>query len=128
MLIRRTSRKAARVHGLCPRNRSKPQKSSSYRKDARTNRHQRRAVAHRKTRSPESFHHQTRRTHATLLPVAQEGREIRVDRRSPRGIHGPEENTLNTTNTGGAQGRREAIPLRGSTEQRAEHGARGRAK
>src|SRR4051812_48315043 len=76
MRIRRTGRKAARVHGLCLRNRSKPRKSSSYRKDTRTNRHQRRATAHRKTRSPESFHQQTRRTHATLHQLLRKGEKF----------------------------------------------------
>src|SRR3954463_7822420 len=127
MHIRRTSREAARVHGLCPRNLSKPQESRSYRKVARTNRHQRRAAARWKTRSPESFHQQTGRMHTTLLPAAQERREIRVDRRSPQDIRGTEENTLNTTNTSGAQ-RREVVPLCGSTQKCGEHRARCRAK
>src|SRR3954464_1675396 len=128
MRIRGTIQEAARVHGLCPRNRSKHRESSSHRKDAGTNRYQRRATDHWKARSPESFHQQIGRTHAAILPAAQKRREIRVDRGSPQGIRGPEEDTLNTTNTGGAQRRRKIVPLCGSTQQCGEHSARRRTK
>src|SRR3954464_2353689 len=53
--------------------------------------------------------------------------EIRVDRRSPQSIRGPEKYTLDPTNLGGAQRRGEVVPLRGSTQQRGKHNTRRRA-
>ena len=100
--VRRPSRKTTRVHGLCPRNRSKPRKGPSNRQDAKANQHQRRATAHRKTRSIEPFHQQARRKDLTVLQTAEKRRKIRVDRGSQQCIHRPEENPLYATNLGGA--------------------------
>src|ERR1041385_4798931 len=125
--IRRPSREVSRVHGLRSRNRSEPRESSSNRQDAGANRHQRRTAAHRKTRSLESFHQQIGRAHTAILPDAQKRGEIRVDRRSPQSIRGPEEDTLDPTNLGGTQRTRKVVPLSGSTQQRGKHNTRRRA-
>src|SRR4051812_23026236 len=49
------------------------------------------AAAHWKSRSPESLHQQIGRAYTAILPAAQKRRKIRVDRRSPQSIRGPEE-------------------------------------
>src|SRR4051812_23120967 len=102
MRVRRPSRKTARVYGFRPRNRSKPRKGPSNRQDARTNKHQRRTTAYRKTRNTEPLHQQAGRKDLTILPAAQKRRKIRVDRGSPQRIRRPKEDPLDANNLGGA--------------------------
>jgi hypothetical protein len=126
--VRHPSRKIARVHGPCSGNRSKPRKSPNNRQDARTNKHQRRTVAHRKTRNTEPLYQQTGKKDPAILPVAQKMRKIRVDRGSPQRIRRPKKDSLDSTNLGGAQGTRAHVPLHSGTQQRSQHDARRRAR
>src|SRR3954471_21835659 len=126
MCVRHPSRKTARVHGFCPRNRSKPRKGPSNLQDARTNKHQRRTSAHRKTRSTEPLHQQAGRKDPAILPAAQKRRKIRMDRGSPQRTRRSKKDPLDTTNLGGAQGTRTPVPLHSGTQQRNQHDARCR--
>src|SRR4051812_14207729 len=77
MCVRRPSRKTTRVHGLCPRNRSKPRKGPSNRQDAKANQHQRSTPAHRKARSIGPLHQQIRRKDLTVLQIDEKGEKFK---------------------------------------------------
>src|ERR1041385_7924386 len=116
MCVWRPSRKTSRIHGLCPRNRSKPGKGPSNRQDAKENQHQRNTTAHRKARSTEPLHRQVGRKNFAILQTVEKGKKIRMDRGSKQRIRGLKEDPLDPTNLGGAYRKGKVVSLHSSTQ------------